>query len=83
FMEPDFVVDVSDYFEQRMEAVKAFASQFYDPNSKEPKTFISSENFWHFLTARAREYGQKIGASFGEGFISERALKVYDPLNLL
>lgn len=82
FMEPDFVVDVTDYFELRMKAIKAFASQFYDPDSKEPQTFISSENFWKFLSGRAREYGQKIGATYGEGFLSERALKIDDPLSL-
>lgn len=67
---PDFVVDISEYFETRQKAVLAFKSQFYDPSSDEPKTLISSENFMKQIEARAREMGSIIGAEYAEGFES-------------
>lgn len=75
---PDFVVDVSDYFETKMLAVKAFGSQFYNPESDEPETYISSLGFLKQIEARATEMGHLIGVAFGEGFISEKPLRVDD-----
>lgn len=80
---PDVVIDVTPYFEQKMKAVAAFASQFYDPNNKEPNTYISSEEFWHFLEARARNIGHLVGAKYGEGLISETPVHVQSPLDLI
>jgi len=70
---PDFVIDITDEFEVKMETVKAFSSQFYDPNSKEPETPISSKNFFDFLDARFREFGRIAGVNYAEGFVCERA----------
>ncbi len=70
---PDFVIDITDEFEVKMETVKAFSSQFYDPNSKEPETPISTKNFFDFLDARFREFGRIAGVTYAEGFICERA----------
>ncbi|HNQ61519.1 MAG TPA: bacillithiol biosynthesis deacetylase BshB1 [Bacteroidia bacterium] len=69
---PDFVIDVSSVWEERMKAVLAYSSQFYDPKSKEPDTAISSKDFIDFLPARAREMGRQAGVSYAEGFTVER-----------
>lgn len=78
FYEPDIIVDVSEVWEQRMEAVRAFKTQFYDPNSKEPETYLSSPDFIDALTARARLLGKRIGVKYGEGFLSKKALGIRD-----
>lgn len=67
---PSFVVDVTPYFEKKLAAVRAFTSQFYDPNSTEPQTYISTPEFWHGIEARARQMGHFIGATYGEGFVA-------------
>jgi bacillithiol biosynthesis deacetylase BshB1 len=74
---PSFVIDISATFETKMEAVKAYATQFYNPDSKEPETFISSLNFVKYLDARARYFGFKIGKDYGEPFFCEEEIE-YD-----
>ena len=54
----------------------AFKSQFFDPNSKEPQTYISSELFIKSIEARALEFGRTIGANYGEGFTVDRTIGV-------
>ncbi|MEO9485596.1 MAG: bacillithiol biosynthesis deacetylase BshB1 [Ekhidna sp.] len=66
--EPDLLVDISDVIEERRDAINAFKSQFYDPNSEEPETFISSKGFMDMLESRTREWGQRIGVEYAEGF---------------
>ncbi len=78
FVEPDFVVDISSVFEKKMEAIKSYSSQFYNPDVKGENTPISSKEFWFFLEARAREFGRSVGAEFGEGFVSDKKLGVKD-----
>ena len=73
---PDFVVDVSDHWEKKMESVLAFKSQFHNPNSKEPETYISSQGFLKMLEARGTELGHAIGARYGEGFTIRRTIGV-------
>ena len=75
---PDFVVDVSPYWNQKIAAIKAYKSQFFNPDSPEPQSYISGEPFMKFLEARTREHGHRIGVEFGEGFISKRMLGVTD-----
>jgi len=75
---PDIVVDITDVYETKLNAIKAYSSQFYDPESKEPETPISSLDFWNYIEARARSYGRLINAKYGEGFTVERAVKVED-----
>jgi N-acetylglucosamine malate deacetylase 1 len=72
FIEPDFIVDISDHFEVKMQAVRAFKSQFFDPDSQEPVTYISNPSFLRMLEARAIEFGHAIGTSHGEGFTVRR-----------
>ncbi|MBM3437802.1 MAG: bacillithiol biosynthesis deacetylase BshB1 [Bacteroidetes bacterium] len=74
FIKPDVIVDITAVFEQKMTAIKAFKTQFYDPNSAEPETPISSKEFMEFLEARSLEYGRTIGTKYGEGFTTERTL---------
>ena len=76
YLEPDFVIDVTEYWDKKVEAIKAFKSQFYDPNSPEPQSYISSADFFDFVEARAREMGHKIGATYGEGFMKTKTIGV-------
>lgn len=82
-LNPSFVVDITPYFERKLDAVRAFSSQFYDPASQEPQTPISTDDFWHFLDGRSRVMGRMIGVTYGEGFISEQPLKVGDVMGIL
>lgn len=82
FITPDFVVDVSDAWDKKMEAIKCFNSQFFDPNSKEPETYISSPEFLKMLESRGKELGHAIGVKYGEGFTKERHLGVSDLFSL-
>ncbi len=81
-IDPDFVVDVSDTIEQKMESIKAYASQIYNPNTKEPNTPISSKNFLDSVHYRAKDLGRLIGVEAAEGFTTERfvAVKSLDDL---
>lgn len=69
WLQPDFVVDVSTHFEQKLLAAKAYRSQFYDPDSLEPATAISDPSFFSRVESRAIEFGRMIGARYGEGFL--------------
>src|SRR5215213_3309168 len=78
FYEPDFIIDISDVWEQRMNAIKAYKTQFDDPNSAEPQTYLSSPDFIDALTARARLLGKRIGVKYGEGFLSKKDIGIKD-----
>ena len=71
-LEPDIIVDVTGYIEKKMEAVLAYKTQFFDPESKEPETPISSKNFTDSIIYRARNAGRLIGTEYGEGYTVER-----------
>jgi N-acetylglucosamine malate deacetylase 1 len=68
----DFIVDISETFTQKITCIQQFKSQFFDPESKEPETPISTKAFWDFLEARARDFGRSIQVEYGEGFITEK-----------
>lgn len=74
--EPSFIVDISDYYESKMDAVKAYSSQFYNPDAEAPNTFISDPKFLGYLEARSKFYGFQIGKEYGEPFFSEEAVEV-------
>jgi len=77
YIHPDFIVDITDAWETKMKAVKAFSSQFYQgKGDKGPVTPISTAGFIQSLEARAREYGRLIKSEFGEGFTVERPVGV-------
>lgn len=82
-IEPDFVVDVSGFIDQKMEAVLAYRTQFYDTNSKEPTTPITSKTFLDSIKYRAEDLGRLIGTDFAEGFTVERHLAVNSLDNLM
>lgn len=75
-IQPDFVIDITPFFEKRMQALMAYKTQFFQPDSVEPKTPISGEDFKEFLIARMREFGRPIGVEYAEGFTVERYLGV-------
>ena len=76
YIEPDFIVDVSDYWDIKIEALKAFKSQFYDPQNSETETYISRPGFIKMIEARASDWGYAIGSKYGEGFTTRRYLGV-------
>ncbi|HYH87429.1 MAG TPA: bacillithiol biosynthesis deacetylase BshB1 [Pyrinomonadaceae bacterium] len=80
---PSFIVDITDFIEDKMRAIMAHRSQFYDAESKEPVTRISEKNFLSQLEHRWRYVGSLIGAGAGEAFYVREALNVDDPIALL
>lgn len=72
----DFVVDISEFIDKKMAAILAYASQFYDEKSKEPKTPISSQQFLDSIQNRAADLGRMIGVAYAEGFTTQRQLAV-------
>jgi bacillithiol biosynthesis deacetylase BshB1 len=74
--EPTFIVDISDMFKTKMQAVMAYSTQFHNPESDEPETFISRPEFIDYVEARARFYGFQIGRKFGEPFFSEEKVEL-------
>ena len=80
--EPSFIVDISEFYEQKMASMFAYSSQFYDPKSNEPNTFISSPEFKVYIESRANFYGFQIGKKYGEPFFSEEKIEL-DPAAFL
>lgn len=83
YLKPDFVVDISGFWDIKMNAVRAFKSQFFDPESREPQTFISDPAFMKMLESRAQELGHSIGVAYGEGFTIRRTPGVRSLIDLL
>jgi bacillithiol biosynthesis deacetylase BshB1 len=75
-LSPNFVVDISAHMDKKMESILVHSSQFYDPNSNEPETFISGTAFLEFVKGRAKELGQQIGVQYAEGFITKKLLGI-------
>ena len=69
---PDFVLDISEYIDKKLEVIQAYSSQFYDKESKEPSTPISSKNFLESVRYRAKNFGRLAGVDAAEGFTVER-----------
>jgi bacillithiol biosynthesis deacetylase BshB1 len=77
YHEPDLLVDISDVFEQRMESIKAYGTQFSaNENSDGPQTYISTPDFLDSVVARARMFGKRIGVKYAEGFITEKKIGI-------
>ncbi len=79
---PSFIVDISEVYEQRVDAMKAHKSQFFDSNSKEPQTLLSQKSFFDFVETRAKNYGYKIGVKYGEPFYSVEPIGISDIFEL-
>lgn len=80
---PSFIVDISEFLEQKMEAIRAHKSQFYNPNSDEPETRLTSSKFMDELENRSRYFGALIGTEAGEPYFVREMLNVEDPIALL
>lgn len=74
--EPSFIVDITGYQDAKMKAVKSYSSQFYDPKSKEPETFISKPEFINYIESRSAFYGFQIGKTHGEPFFTEEKIEL-------
>ncbi len=74
--EPSFIVDISDCFETKMKAVQCYQSQFHNPRSKEPETFISRPEFISYIESRAQVYGFQIDKRYGEPFFCEEKVEL-------
>jgi bacillithiol biosynthesis deacetylase BshB1 len=80
---PSFIVDISEFLEQKTEAIRAHASQFYNPGSSEPETRLTSKDFIIELENRSRYFGSLIGVAAGEPYYVREALNIEDPIALL
>jgi bacillithiol biosynthesis deacetylase BshB1 len=78
YHEPDLLVDISDVFEQRMESIKAYGTQFHTDRQGEagPQTYISTPDFLDSVIARARMLGKRIGVKYAEGFITQKKIGI-------
>ena len=75
-IKPDFVVDITGFTDKKVDSILAYRSQFYDPNSNEPESPITSKNFLESLNYRSRDLGRLVGVDHAEGFTVERYLAV-------
>ena len=84
FIQPSFVIDITDYMDRKIESVLAYSTQFFNPDSQnqEPQTYISSPQFLETVKARALMLGKRIGVGYAEGYITEKiiGLKGFDAI---
>jgi bacillithiol biosynthesis deacetylase BshB1 len=80
---PSFIVDISDFLDSKMDAIRAHRSQFYDPNSTEPETMLTGREYLDRQVSQSKYYGSLIGVAAGEPFYVREALNVDDPVELL
>lgn len=76
YLEPDFIFDISAFHDKKMEAIQAYATQFYNPQLEEPNTYISSPEFLNSITSREMILGKRIGVKYAEGFVSDKMIGV-------
>ena len=81
-LKPDFVVDITSFIDKKMEAIQAFKSQFFDPNSKEPESPISVANFFDVVKGKMSVFGRDAGFDYAEGFTVERSMGVNNLFDL-
>ncbi len=82
-VKPSFIVDISEHLETKMEAIRAYKSQFHNPNSNEPETRLTDPAFLSDIENRSRYFGSLIGVKAGEPFFVREALNIEDPVELL
>ncbi len=83
FIQPDFIVDISGFWQTKVDSYRAYKSQVFDPESKEPETYISKPQFLKLIEARAIEYGHAIGVEYGEGYTVRRQPGIRQLFDLL
>ena len=74
FLQPDFVIDITSVFEKKIEAIKAYGTQFHNMASNEPQTYISTPDFLDSVVYRHKWFGKMIGVKYAEGFITEKMI---------
>lgn len=82
YIKPDILVDVTDFWDKKVECIHAFKSQFFNPDNDDQGTYISSPNFLKVIEARSRELGKYIGAVHAEGFTCRRLIGIDDIMDL-
>jgi LmbE family N-acetylglucosaminyl deacetylase len=82
-LEPQVIVDVTGFIDLKVKSCMAYKTQFFNPNSQEPSTAISSANFLESITYRSRDWGRIIGTEAGEAFLMERTPGVSDVFDLI
>lgn len=76
YLTPDFVVDITAVFERKLEAIRAYKTQFHNPNLNEPETYISTPDFLESVIYRYKMFGKMIGVKYAEGFISDKTIGI-------
>lgn len=76
FLQPDFVVDISEHMDKKIESVLSYTTQFFNPDLDEPQTYISSPEFLETVRARAMMLGKRIGVKYAEGYLSDKMIGV-------
>ena len=76
YYEPDFLFDISDVFEQKLESIKAYSTQFYNPELDEPQTYISTPAYFETIISRHKMFGKRIGVDYAEGYITEKRIGI-------
>jgi bacillithiol biosynthesis deacetylase BshB1 len=77
YIKPDILIDITEYWDKKIESVYAYGSQFYNPEwENEPQTYISTPEFINVVAARASEFGKSIGVKYAEGYTSRKILGV-------
>ncbi|RYG30196.1 MAG: bacillithiol biosynthesis deacetylase BshB1 [Chitinophagaceae bacterium] len=82
YIRPDIIVDITPYIETKIASIKAFKTQFFNPELDEPDTYISSPDFFESVIGRSREFGKSIGTTYAEGFTSRKLLGIDDLFQL-
>ena len=82
YLAPDFVIDITPYWNNKIESIQAFKTQFYTPGTGGPETYISNPTFLQFIEGRALELGHSIGVKYGEGFIKSKQISVNNLFHL-
>jgi bacillithiol biosynthesis deacetylase BshB1 len=83
FIKPDLVVDISSFWDIKEASIRAYKSQFHNPNSTEPESYLTSPEFLEFLKARSQEMGHMIGSKYGEGYTKTKTIGIKDLFNLI
>ena len=82
-LKPDFIVDISPFMNKKMDIIKSYGSQFYNPESNERETLISQKKFLEIITNKASDLGRFISADYAEGFIARRYIGVNDLFKII
>lgn len=83
YLEPSFLVDISSVYDKKLEAIRAYKTQFYNPSVQGPETYISKPGFLEYIINRDKMHGTRIGVEYAEGFISKKKLGFSNLDNLI